>query len=99
VTRIAIDGWPVAKAAEAQGVSPATAHKWIARYRAEGWSGLEDRSSRPHRSPHLTPPEQVAAILRAGRASLGTASSGAAARVAAFDGVRRAGADRLWPAA
>ena len=65
VTRIAIDGWPIAKAAEAQGVSRTTAHKWIARYRAEGWSGLEDRSSRPHRSPRLTPPEQVAAILRA----------------------------------
>src|SRR3970282_1614445 len=65
VTRIAIDGWPIAKAAEAQGVSRTTAHKWIARYRAEGWSGLEDRSSRPHRSPRLTSPEQVAAILRA----------------------------------
>ncbi|HUH17395.1 MAG TPA: IS481 family transposase [Methylomirabilota bacterium] len=65
VTRIAVDGWPIAKAAEAQGVSRTTAHKWIARYRAEGWSGLEDRSSRPHHSPRLTPPEQVAAILRA----------------------------------
>jgi transposase len=65
VTRIAIDGWPVAKAAEAQGVSRTTAHKWIARYRAEGWPGLEDRSSRPHRSPRLTSPQQVEAILRA----------------------------------
>ncbi len=65
VTRIAVDGWPIAKAAEAQGVSRTTAHKWIARYRAEGWSGLEDRSSRPHHSPRLTSPEQVAAILRA----------------------------------
>lgn len=50
VTRIAVDGWPIAKAAEAQGVSRTTAHKWIA-YRAEGWSGLEDSSSRPHRAP------------------------------------------------
>jgi transposase InsO family protein len=65
VTRIAIDGWPIAKAAEAQGVSRTTAHKWIVRYRAEGWSGLEDRSSRPHRSPRLTSPQQVEAILRA----------------------------------
>ena len=65
VTRIAIDGWPIAKAAEAQGVSRTTAHKWIARYRAEGWPGLEDRTSRPHRSPRLTPPDDVAAILRA----------------------------------
>ena len=65
VTRIEFDGWPVAKAAEAQGVSRTTAHKWIARYRAEGWPGLEDRTSRPHRSPRLTSPDDVAAILRA----------------------------------
>jgi len=65
VTRIELDGWPVAKAAEAQGVSRTTAHKWIARYRAEGWPGLEDRSSRPRRSPRQTPPDQVAVILAA----------------------------------
>ena len=65
VTRIELDSWPVAKAAEAQGVSRTTAHKWIRRYRAEGWPGLEDRSSRPHRSPQLTRPEVVQAILAA----------------------------------
>ena len=65
VTRIELDGWPVAKAAEAQGVSRTTAHKWIARFRAEGWPGLEDRSSRPHRSPRQTAPDQVAVILAA----------------------------------
>jgi transposase InsO family protein len=63
VTRIEIDGWSVAKAAEAQGVSRTTAHKWCTRYRAEGWAGLEDRSSRPGRSPRMTPPEVVRAIL------------------------------------
>jgi hypothetical protein len=65
VTRIELDGWPVAKAAEAQGVSRTTAHKWIARYRVEGWPGLEDRSSRPWHSPRQTPPDEVAKILRA----------------------------------
>ena len=65
VTRIELDGWPVAQAAEAQGVSRTTAHKWIARYRAEGWPGLEDRSSRPQHSPRQTPPGEVAAILAA----------------------------------
>jgi transposase InsO family protein len=65
VTRIELDGWPIAKAAEAQGVSRTTAHKWIARYRTEGWPGLEDRTSRPHRSPRLTPPDEVRTILRA----------------------------------
>jgi transposase InsO family protein len=64
VSRVELEGWAVAKAAEAQGVSRQTAHKWVSRYRAEGWPGLEDRSSRPHRSPRLTPPEKVEAILR-----------------------------------
>jgi len=65
VSRIELDGWPMARAAEAQGVSRTTAHKWIRRYRAEGWAGLEDRSSRPRRSPRLTRPEVVQAILTA----------------------------------
>jgi transposase InsO family protein len=65
VTRIELDGWPAARAAEAQGVSRTTAHKWIRRYRAEGWAGLEDRSSRPRRSAHSTRPEVVQAILAA----------------------------------
>ena len=64
VTRVEVDGWSVAKAAEAQGVSRQTAHKWVTRYRAEGWPGLEDRSSRPHGQPRITPPRTVAAILR-----------------------------------
>ncbi len=35
--------------AEALGVCPRTVRKWMARYRAEGAAGLQDRSSRPHR--------------------------------------------------
>jgi transposase InsO family protein len=64
VTRVELEGWSIAKAAEAQGVSRQTAHKWVTRYRTEGWPGLEDRSSRPHRSPRLTPADCVEAILR-----------------------------------
>jgi transposase len=45
--RIEIDGWRVAEAAAAAGVSRQTAGKWLARWRAEGASGLVDRSSRP----------------------------------------------------
>lgn len=44
------DGWPVRRAAERFQVSPATASKWAARYRAG--APLHDRSSRPHTSPH-----------------------------------------------
>jgi len=37
--------------AQAMGVSLTTVKKWLRRYRAEGASGLLDRSSRPFRSP------------------------------------------------
>jgi transposase InsO family protein len=65
VQRIDGEGWPVAHAAEAVGVSRATAYKWLRRYRAEGESGLLDRSSRPHRSPRHLAPGLEAAIIEA----------------------------------
>jgi transposase InsO family protein len=40
-----------AAAAAAHGVSEATARKWVGRYLVEGERGLQDRSSRPRRSP------------------------------------------------
>ncbi|MFA9447180.1 leucine zipper domain-containing protein, partial [Egicoccus sp. AB-alg6-2] len=36
IERIRFSGWPVARAAVAQGVSRATAHKWLRRYDEEG---------------------------------------------------------------
>ena len=63
VNRVTVEGWSMAKAAEAQRVSRTTIHKWLRRYQAEGEAGLEDRSSRPHRSPRQTPPDLVGAIL------------------------------------
>jgi transposase InsO family protein len=51
VRRVLVEGWRPVVAAEALGVSRATAYKWLGRYRAEGWQGLEDRTSRPLRSP------------------------------------------------
>lgn len=65
VERIELEGWPIAHAAAMTGVSRQTATKWVRRYRAEGLNGLEDRSSRPRRSPRSLAPEQVAAILAA----------------------------------
>ncbi|WP_327256107.1 IS481 family transposase [Streptomyces sp. NBC_01244] len=54
VDRVA-SGRPVAHVAAETGISRATAHKWVRRWRAEGEAGLHDRSSRPHRTPHRTP--------------------------------------------
>jgi transposase InsO family protein len=63
VDRIETDGWPIARAAEAAGVSRQTATKWVRRDRELGDEGLEDGSSRPHRSPRSLPAEKVEAIL------------------------------------
>ncbi|WP_102935074.1 IS481 family transposase [Streptomyces malaysiensis] len=48
-------GRPIVHVAAEMGISRATAHKWLRRWRAEGEAGLHDRSSRPHRTPHRTP--------------------------------------------
>ena len=47
IERIAVMG--LRAAAEAGGVSPRTARKWLARFESEGLAGLGDRSSRPGR--------------------------------------------------
>ncbi len=47
------------------GVSRQTAWKWLRRFEAEGIAGLDDRSSRPARSPRALPQMQVDAILAA----------------------------------
>ena len=51
VRRIEEEGWAASCTAEAVGVARATAYKWVRRYRANGFDGLRDRSSRPRRSP------------------------------------------------
>ena len=65
VDRVIVLGKPVAMVATELGVSRATGYKWVRRYRAEGEPGLNDRKSRPRRSPRALPQEQVALILGA----------------------------------
>jgi transposase InsO family protein len=67
VERVLVEGWPVARAAEAMAVSRATAYKWVRRFAMEGPAGLQDRSSRAHRCPHALPTSQVQRILAARR--------------------------------
>ena len=47
-------GRPKVQAARELGVSVKTADKWLKRYREQGRDGLNDRCSRPHRSPSAT---------------------------------------------
>jgi transposase-like protein len=79
VQRVTELGWPPAQAAEALGVSRATAYKWLARYRQHGPAGLADGSSRPHRCPTRSPPARSAGCWRPGgadaRAPTGSATT------------------------
>jgi len=48
-------GWSVAEAAEAAGITGKTARKWLHRHASEGRDGLRDRSSAALRRPHALP--------------------------------------------
>ena len=54
VSRVLELGWKVREASEAAGVSERTGYKWLARFKAEGPTGLQDRSSRPRTCPPAT---------------------------------------------
>ena len=65
VRRVRFQGRPVAHVAREMGVSRACAHRWVARFDAEGWDGLHDRSSRPLSCPTRTAPAAEQAVLAA----------------------------------
>jgi transposase-like protein len=48
------DGWSIEATADRFEVDAKTVRKWRDRFLAEGDAGLQDRSSRPHRSPNRT---------------------------------------------
>jgi transposase len=65
VQRVRELGMPVAHVAKAMGISRQCAHRWVARFDAEGDAGLHDRSSRPHLMPTRTSAEVEARIVAA----------------------------------
>jgi transposase InsO family protein len=65
VQRVREHQMPISHAAKAMGISRQCAHRWVARFDAEGEAGLHDRSSRPHRTPTRTSPELEAAVIAA----------------------------------
>jgi transposase InsO family protein len=67
VRRVLDEERPVAHVAKEMGVSRQCGHKWVARYRAEGEAGLQDRSSRPRITPARTPAEVENAVVAARR--------------------------------
>ena len=64
VRRVTEQGWPVAKAARAAGVSRQTAHKWLNRFREGGTESLADRSCRPKSVPRRTPRRLIHRMVR-----------------------------------
>ena len=65
IHRVRRQRWSVVAAAAAAGLSVRSAHKWLARHRAEGRQGLGDRSSAPHRRPRRTSAAMCARIVAA----------------------------------
>ena len=64
LARLIVDlGWSIPRAAERYDVSWRTAKKWADRYAAEGPSGMNDRSSRPHHQPNRTAAPVVRKIV------------------------------------
>ena len=60
VKNIASQG--IKRAAEAAGISARAASRWKRRHQREGVAGLQDRSSRPHRSPRRIDADKVERI-------------------------------------
>ncbi len=63
LVRIVLGGQTPQAAARACGVCVRTARKWVARFKAEGLTGLQGRSSRPHKLHRPTPDDVVARII------------------------------------
>lgn len=63
VERVRTQGWTVAAAAKAAGMSERRAYVWLGRFAAEGPAGLRDRPSKPHRIPRRTSKGQLERAL------------------------------------
>jgi transposase InsO family protein len=70
VLQMTVEGLTPCLAAAAQGVSPATASKWLGRYLAAGEAGMCDRSSKPALSPRQIAPGKALAIVELRRKRL-----------------------------
>lgn len=64
IERIILDGRPISHVAAEAGVSRQRLSVWLHRFELLGEAGLEDRSSRPARSPNQTPPTAPSATAR-----------------------------------
>ena len=99
VDRVEGEGWTLAAAAEAAGVSVRTVSKWLRRYREEGEQGLLDRCSAPASVPSRTGEARVAVIagLRRLRMTAAEIAETLAMPVSTVSGIlTRIGLGKLW---
>jgi transposase InsO family protein len=97
--RVLAEGWTLAAAAEAAGVSVRTVSKWRRRYREEGEQGLLDRCSAPACVPLRTGEARVAVIagLRRLRMTAAEIAETLAMPLSTVSGIlTRIGLGKLW---
>jgi transposase InsO family protein len=98
VRRVLDEGWSVARAAQAVGLSRTCARRWVQRFEAEGEAGLLDRTARPRRMPGRTPAhleERVIALRRTRLVAVAIARELRLARSTVGAILRRHGLGRL----
>jgi transposase InsO family protein len=99
VERVEREGWTLAAAASAAGVSVRTVSKWRRRYREEGEPGLVDRCSAPASVPSRTGEARVAVIaaLRRLRMSGAEIAEALGMPLSTVSGIlTRIGLGKLW---
>src|SRR5437764_4798480 len=99
IDRVEREGWTLAAAAEAAGVSVRTVAKWGRRYREEGEQGLFDRCSAPGSVPLRTDELRIAVIsgLRRLRMTGAEIAETLAMPISTVSGVlTRIGLGKLW---
>jgi transposase InsO family protein len=102
VHRVLIEHWPVSATADAFGVSVRTVYKWLARFKAEGAAGLQDRRSVAHRHPQRLAPAwiELFRVLRSARlVAAEIAQRLPLARSTISRVLARLGLGRVWQAA
>jgi len=98
IYRIEQEGWSVARAAEASGVSRRTTSKWLQRHRRDDERRLHDRSSAPRRCPRKVPAgviDQIQALRRQRMTGPAIAQALGLARSTVGSILRRLGLGRL----
>ena len=63
VERAGAPGANISALCREYGISRQTGHKWLRRFRAQGYTGLTEQSRRPHTSPLTTAEEVIVKIL------------------------------------